>query len=77
MRPCSSCHSEQTEPLDMGLVRRLVSAIGGEPTLRAWLCRTCRHVDLWVDEPAAEGEAVAEATGDEEDAPAAPAPLPA
>ena len=61
----------------MGLVRRLVSAIGGEPTLRAWLCRACRHVDLWVDEPAAEGEAAVEAADDEQEDAAAPAPLPA
>ena len=50
MRPCSSCRSEDTVPLEQSFLTRLVSSMGGEPTLRAHVCRVCRHVDFWIDE---------------------------
>ena len=74
MRPCTNCRSEATEPLDQGLLARLVSTLGGEPLLRAWVCSVCRHVDFWVDQPVLEQQPAAEQAGEvEPGAVAAPA----
>ena len=77
MRPCSNCRSVETEILDQGLITRLVSTLGGEPVLHAWVCRTCRHVDFWIDEPATEGQYEREASSELDDEDGVLSPLPA
>ena len=73
MRPCTFCRSEDTQPLDQSILTRLVSVLGGDPQLHAWVCRLCRHVDFWVDEPA-----IAASPADElVEADGGPIPIPA
>jgi hypothetical protein len=57
MRPCSVCRSEDTIALEQSFLTRLVSSMGGEPVLRARVCRICRHVDFWIDEPVSDAAA--------------------
>jgi hypothetical protein len=81
MRPCSNCRSVGTELLDQGFITRLVSSLGGDPLLQAWVCQTCRHVDFWVDEPTTEEDTQHEAAADPDDTELAgnptPTPIPA
>jgi hypothetical protein len=52
VRPCTNCHSTDTAPLSTGILPRLASVLGANPELVAYVCRTCRHVDVWLDEKA-------------------------
>jgi hypothetical protein len=38
--------------LSSGFLPKLVSVLGGNPQLTAYVCRVCRHVDVWLDETA-------------------------
>jgi hypothetical protein len=52
VRPCTNCRSTDTVALSTGFLPRLASVLGGNPELVAYVCRTCRHVDVWLDEKA-------------------------
>ncbi len=52
MRPCTNCRSLDTAALSTGLLPRIASILASQPALVAYVCRTCRHVDLWLDEAA-------------------------
>lgn len=60
VRPCTNCRSTDTAALSVGILPKLASVLGGNPELVAYVCRTCRHVDVWLDEratlPATEAE---------------------
>jgi hypothetical protein len=52
MRPCTNCRSTDTVPLSTGFLPRIAALLGSSPQLVAYVCRTCRHVDVWLDEAA-------------------------
>lgn len=52
MRPCTNCRSLDTAALSTGFLPRIASILGNQPALVAYVCRTCRHVDVWLDETA-------------------------
>ncbi len=52
MRPCTNCRSTNTTPLSTGFLPRIASLLGTNPALVAYVCRVCRHVDVWLDEEA-------------------------
>ena len=63
MRPCSNCRSTDTAALSVGFLPKLASLLGGNPQFVAYVCRVCRHVDVWLDEAAAlpdEGASIGE-----------------
>jgi len=52
VRPCTNCRSLDTAPLSTGFLPKIASLFGNQPNLTAYVCRTCRHVDVWLDEAA-------------------------
>jgi len=59
VRPCSNCRSLDTAALSTGFLPKIASLLGSQPALVAYVCRTCRHVDVWLDEVATLPEAEA------------------
>jgi hypothetical protein len=53
VRPCTNCRSTDTAALSVGFLPKLASLLGGNPQFVAYVCRVCRHVDVWLDETAA------------------------
>lgn len=53
MRPCTNCHSTDTGALPTGILPKLATIFGSSPQFVAYVCRVCRHVDVWLDEEAA------------------------
>jgi hypothetical protein len=52
MRPCTNCRSTNTTALSTGVLPRIAAILGSNPALVAYVCRVCRHVDVWLDEAA-------------------------
>ena len=52
MRPCTNCRSLDTAAMSTGFLPKIASILGNQPALVAYVCRTCRHVDVWLDETA-------------------------
>jgi hypothetical protein len=52
MRPCTNCRSTDTVALSTGFLPKIAALLGSNPQLVAYVCRTCRHVDVWLDEAA-------------------------
>ena len=52
MRPCTNCRSLDTVALSTGFLPRIAAVLGNQPAFVAYVCRTCRHVDVWLDEAA-------------------------
>jgi len=38
--------------MSTGFLPKIASILGNQPALVAYVCRTCRHVDVWLDETA-------------------------
>jgi hypothetical protein len=38
--------------MSTGFLPKIASLFGNHPALVAYVCRTCRHVDVWLDEAA-------------------------
>lgn len=52
MRPCTNCRSTNTTALSTGVLPKIAAIFGGNPALVAYVCRVCRHVNVWLDEAA-------------------------
>ena len=52
LRPCTNCRSTNTAALSIGFLPKIASLLGSNPAFVAYVCRTCRHVDVWLDEEA-------------------------
>ena len=52
MRPCTNCRSTDTAPLPTGILPKIASVFGGNSDLTPYVCRVCRHIDVWLDEEA-------------------------
>jgi hypothetical protein len=50
--------------LSTGVLPKLAAILGGSPALVAYVCRTCRHVDVWLDEAATLPEEDPQQVGD-------------
>jgi hypothetical protein len=38
--------------LSTGVLPKIAAILGSNPALVAYVCRVCRHVDVWLDEAA-------------------------